>query len=292
MSKWLGMGLLILFVAFPQTVKAGISVGLENGFLVLMPALFPYMVVSQIFVKTGGAQWVSRYCKVGKLSKKGVGILVPALFCGYPTGARLSALAYNNKEISKRELLLLFSFGNVPGFGFTVSYLGGVLYGSFSLGIQIYLAYITASLLLCTLFSMKFSKEKVQNNPNWDKALPFSAALVEAVTESSLAMVSLICFVCFFSSLNCFFSSLLQNPKLGALCSVFLEITSGLPQTVKLFPLSVSVFFAGFSGLCVMFQAICFDRQNAVNLLIFIISRSLYGMVSVLLFWGIRLIAG
>lgn len=292
MSKWLGIGLLFLFIAFPQIVKAGISAGLENGFLVLMPALFPYMVVSQIFVKTGGAQWISRYCKVGKLSKTGVGILMPALFCGYPTGARLSAFAYNNKEISKRELLLLFSFGNVPGFGFTVSYLGGVLYGSFSLGLQIYLAYITASLLLCTLFSMRFPKEEMSKALKCSKPLPFSVALVESVTESALGMVSLICFVCFFSSLNCFLSSLLQNPKLCALCSAFLEITLGLPLTAKLFPLSVSVFFSGFSGLCVMFQALSFDGKNAVNLLIFMVSRSLYGMVSVLLFWGIRLIAG
>lgn len=292
MSKWLGIGLLFLFVAFPQTVKSGIADGLETGLSVLMPALFPYMVVSQIFVKTGGAEWVSRFCRIGKLSRKGVGILIPALFCGYPTGARLSALAYNDKELSKKELNLLYAFGNVPGFGFTVSYLGGVLYGSFMLGLQIYVAYITASVLLCSLFSLKLHTEQPKSPPKHTKPTAFAAALTESVTESAIAMVSLICFVCFFSSLNHFISEFIANVEFSAVISAFLEITSGLSQTAKLFPLWISVFFGGFSGLCVLFQSLSFDRKNAVNLLNLMVSRSLYGMVSVLIFLGIHLLAG
>ena len=292
MSKWLGMGLLFLFVAFPQTVKSGIADGLETGLTVLMPALFPYMVVSQIFVKTGGASWISRFVRVGKLSQKGVGILVPALFCGYPTGARLSALAYNDKELSKKERNLLYAFGNVPGFGFTVSYFGGVLYGSFLLGMQIYAAYVTASVLLCSLFSRKLHTEQAQTAIKHIQPTPFSSALTESVTESSLAMVSLICFVCFFSSLNHFIAEFVSNVKFSAVISAFLEITSGLSQTAKLFPIWVSVFFGGFSGLCVLFQSLSFDRKNAVNLLNLIVSRSLYGMVSVLLFLGIHILCG
>lgn len=292
MSKWLGIGLLALFVAFPQMVRDGIASGLENGLTVLMPALFPYMVASQIFVKTGGAQWISRRVRLGRLSPKSVGILLTSLFCGYPTGARLSALAYNDNEISKRELLLLFSFGNVPGFGFTVSYLGGMLFQSFSLGLKMYAAYIAASLLLCLFFSYALPESQKTSITATEAPLPFSTALVEGVTESSLAMVSLICFVCFFSSLNGFLAKLLPSASWSAICSAFLEITSGLPLTAGEFPLLVSVFFAGFSGLCVLFQSLYFDRKNAVNLLVLMVARSLYGIVAVLLFCGIHLLVG
>ncbi|MBQ7951053.1 MAG: hypothetical protein IJ278_04970 [Clostridia bacterium] len=289
MSKWLGMGLLILFVAFPQAVKSGISTGLEKGLSVLMPALFPYMVASQIFLKTGGASYLSRFIKVGRLSKKSVGILVPALFCGYPTGARLASLAYNNKEISKKELFILFSFGNVPGFGFCVSYLGGVLLGSFSIGMMIYASYLTASLILCTVFSRN-KKEPETNCPTEESIRSFPSAITEAVTESSVSMVSLICFICFFSSLICLISSLPISQKLLACFSAFLEITSGLEQLLLHCNLPMVIFFTGFSGLCVLFQSLSFHKENAVNLLMLMASRCLYGIVAVFCFLLLRLL--
>ena len=289
MSKWSGIGLLILFVAFPQAVKSGISTGLEKGLAILMPSLFPYMVVSQIFLKTGGASYLSRFIKVGRLSKKSVGILAPSLFCGYPTGARLSSLAYNNREISKKELFILFSFGNVPGFGFTVSYLGGVLLGSFSTGILIYASYLLASLILCTFFSRNLSELPCES-PSFEKAISFPNAITESVTESALSMVSLICFICFFSSLICLSSSLPISPKLLACCSAFLEITSGLDQLLLYGNLPMVLFFTGFSGLCVLFQSLSFHKENAVNLLMLMASRCLYGIVAVLCFLLLQLL--
>lgn len=283
MSKWFGMAVLFLFVAFPETVKSGISVGLEKSFLVLMPALFPYMVVSQIFVKTGGAAFISRWLKIGNLSKKGTGILVPSLFCGYPTGARLSALAYNNKEISKKELMILYAFGNIPGFGFTVSYLGGVLFGSFRLGCGVYLSYLTASVLLCSIFSKSLPPNKESPSPT-QSSISFPKALTDAVTESSLAMVSLICFVCFFSSMICLVSSLNLSPQLSACMGAFFEITYGLEPLCNVYGICAAVFFAGFSGLCVLFQSLSFDKENAVNLPLLFLARCLYGIVSVTIF--------
>ncbi len=283
MSKWLGMALLILLIAFPQPVKSGISTGLEKSLSVLMPALFPYMVASQIFLKTGGASYLSRFVRVGGLSKKSVGILVPSLFCGYPTGARLASLAYNNREISKKELFILFSFGNVPGFGFSVSYLGGVLLGSFSMGLMIYLSFLSASLILCTFFSR--NPEGLQcESPQFENAISFPNAITESVTESALSMVSLICFVCFFSSLICLVSSLRISPKLIACFSAFLEITSGLEPLLLQCNLPMVIFFTGFSGLCVLFQSLSFHKENAVNLLMLMASRCIYGIVAVLCF--------
>ncbi|MBP3448770.1 MAG: hypothetical protein J6K51_07105 [Clostridia bacterium] len=290
MSKWFGMVLLFLFIAFPGVVKEGISSGLEKSFLVLMPALFPYMVVSQIFIKTGGASVFSRFLQVGNLSKKGVELLVPSLFCGYPTGARLSSFAYNNNEISKRELLLLFSFGNIPGFGFTVSYLGGVLFKSFRFGVMIYLSYLTASVLLCFLFSLSLPRQSTQSAPQ-QKCVSFGQALTEAVTESSLSMVSLICFVCFFSSLIHLLSTLRLPSALGVCLEAFLEITYGLESLAKFYGIMPTVFFAGFSGLCVLFQSLSFDQKNAVNLPLLFTARCLYGIVSVLIFCFLQLLA-
>lgn len=291
MSKWLGAGMFVLFLCFPKTLRDGMENGLNIGLTVLMPALFPYMVASQVFYKTGGAGFLARFLKIGRLSKKGVEILVPSLFCGYPTGARLSSLAYSNGEIEKSEHRLLFSFGNVPGFGFTVSFLGGVIYQSYLLGLEIYLSYLIASVLLCGFFSRSLPTKEATYN-GLKKGIPFARAFTESVTESALSMVSLIGFVCLFSAINLLCSSLSLPQSFSAFLGAFLEITSGLPTASAVFGLGATVFLVGFSGICVMFQSLVFDQKNAVNLLTLMLSRSLYGIVSVLCFYLIRLLAG
>lgn len=289
MSKWFGLGLLILFICFPKIASEGISLGLEKGLLVLMPAIFPYMVVSQVFIKTGGVRPILVLFKKENRLKNIIPVLLPSLFCGYPTGARLASLAYDNNEISKRELYGMYGFGNIPGFGFCVGYVGGVLYNSFTLGLQMYLSFLIASLLLW-IFWMPGKNPKNQNFAfvKQETALPFSTALVEAVTESAIAMLSLICFVCFFSSIICFIKSFLKNTPLCWLLCAGLEITTGLSMIVAHFPLSSAMFFTAFSGLCVMFQSLSFDKRKAVNLLWLMAFRSIYGVVSVVVFYGIH----
>lgn len=286
MSGWCGIALFVIFLCFPKIAADGISIGLEKGLLVLMPSIFPYMVVSQTVIKTGGARFLSQLFpeKSSKLAE----LLVPSLFCGYPTGARLASAAYDKNEITKRELYRMYGFGNIPGFGFTVSYLGGVLYQSIRLGVQIYLSFLCASLLLFVISGKKEEPSDKTGGIKTGKRLSFSSALVESVTESSLAMVSLICFVCFFSSLICLLCSFLfDSPLCAALCSA-MEITTGLPLLMKYFPLPFAIFFTGFSGICVLFQSLSFDRKNAVNLLWLFLLRSIYGIVSVGCFYGIR----
>ena len=293
MSKWCGVGLLVLFVCFPRISSRGISSGLETGLLVLMPSIFPYMVVSQVAMKTGGIHLFCRMFQKNQKLKPILELLIPSLFCGYPTGARLASNAYNKNKITKFQLYQMFGFGNIPGFGFTVSYVGGVLYQSVWLGLQIYLSFLFASLILmgisCAMIKQEetglFSQEK-------ERFLSFPSALVESVTESSLTMVSLICFVCFFSSLISYLQSFLQD---GPLCSVLcaiLEITAGLPLLSKFFPLPFVIFFTAFSGLCVIFQSIFFDKTNAVNLLYLLILRSIYGITCVLCFFGMGYLFG
>ncbi|MBO5408059.1 MAG: hypothetical protein J6A61_01425 [Clostridia bacterium] len=289
MSRWFGIALFVLFLCFPKVAANGISMGLEKGLLVLMPAIFPYMVVSQTVIKTGGARFLSSLFP-GKQNKIAE-LLVPSLFCGYPTGARMASTAYDNNEITKRELYLMYGFGNIPGFGFSVAYLGGVLYQSIRLGVQIYLSFLCASLVL---IGITMKTKKTTNRfplPSAERALPFSSALVESVTESSMAIVSLICFVCFFSSLICFLQTFLSDSPLCAALCTMLEITSGLPLLLKYFPLSFAIFFTGFSGICVLFQSLFFDRKNAVNLLWLFLLRSIYGIVSVGCFYGLRLLS-
>ena len=296
MSKWTGWGLLLWFILFPDAVKNGILKGLELGGRVLVPSIFPYLVASGVLVKTGALGTISQKLTIGKFSKTAREMLIPSLFCGYPTGARLSALAYDNGSISKKEFRLLFMFANIPGFGFSVAYLGS-FFPNTSDGFLIYLSFLFASLSLIWFFAKKIPKnnseflliERKPKNQNNQKNQKTSDALVESVNEGATAMVTLLFFVCFFSSLVELAKNILPD-GIFPMCASFLEITTGISLLAENYPAEVMVFFCGFSGLSVMFQSLYFDKNHAVNFLHLFLGRTVYGILSVCYFIVLRLL--
>ncbi len=295
MSAWYAMGMLILFLLFPGIVKEGMQIGLEKGLFVLMPALFPYMVVSQLVIKTGAAQHICRMLPKKNLNPHLLELLLPSLFCGYPTGARLASMAYNeHRTITKQELRLMYAFGNIPGCGFCISFLGGVLYSDYILGVKMYLSYLLASVMLCSMGS-RFQKEllcKRESSAKNPIFLPFTRAFTQSVSESAMAMVSLICFVCFFSCVISLVCAVGHNAVFSGVAAAFLEITTGLQLISQIAGKYAVVFFGGFSGICVMFQSLFFDKENAVNLLHLLGYRIIYGIGSMICFYGICLLTG
>lgn len=293
MSKWTGWGLLLWFLFFPNAVKRGVLNGMELGGRVLIPSIFPYLVLSGILIKTGGLQKLSQKIKLGNLSIHAKEMLIPSLFCGYPTGARLPALAYDNGSITKQEFLLLFCFANIPGFGFSVSYLGSI-FNSMLTGFFIYLSFLLSSLTMVWFFGKKLPEQVHLPVGKTSSHQPqkLSDALVESVSESAQTMVSLLCFVCFFSSLIELLKILPLPTELFPIGAAFLEITTGLSLLSQSYPMEAVVFFCGFSGLSVLFQSLYFDKRQAVNFLHLFLGRIVYGILSVGFLIILRFLSG
>ena len=288
MSKWTGWGLLFWFMCCPNAVKNGILNGLDLGGRVLIPSIFPYLVASGILIKTGALQGISKKFNIGNLSENAREMLIPSLFCGYPTGARLSALAYDNGSITKQEYSLLFLFANIPGFGFAVSYLGSIFRSTLT-GVFAYLSFLLASLSLLWFFSKNLPQKQTHFIRKREvKNLTISDALVESISESAQTMVSLLFFVCFFSSLIDLMKNLPLPKSFEPIGASFLEITTGIFLSAQRYPMELTVFFCGFSGLSVMFQSLYFDKNHAVNFPRLLLGRLVYGTISVCYFKGFR----
>lgn len=296
MSKVYSGIILIIFILFPNAVKDGIKLGLENSFSILLPAIFPYMVVALIFVRTGGANFISSiFYPIFKylcgLTKKGFSIFVISLFCGYPNGARLASFAYTNNEIDKIELIKLFAFSNIPGFGFCVSFFGGSVFNDIDLGVKIYLSFVIASFIFSILLS--FFYKGLEYKENEVENLDISKAIVTAILDSVNAIISVIAFVCFFSGIINIISNNTNNPVFTAIISAFLEITIGSANIINTFEpqtaIYLCVFFFGLSGLSIMFQSLSFLKKNDINILLFLFLRFIYAIISVITF---RIIGG
>lgn len=276
MSKIIAVIFMILFIAFPEAIKEGAKEGIENGIFVLIPSIFPYMVISNIFIKTGASEFISNIFykilrPVFRYTKNFSSFYLISLFCGYPTGARMSAVY---EEKNKRESLRLFSFGNVPGFGFCVSFLGFIS-GNIKTGIAIYLCFLCSSIILNYIFSFfLFDNEIIR--PQKTEFENIAVSVTQSVKEAVLSIINVIGYAVFFSSI----SSLINNKYIGA----FLEITSGVPKLKNIYEI---VFFTGFSGLSVIFQSLSF-KKSPVPLLFVLFARFLFALTSVLLFFILK----
>ncbi len=299
MSKIMGILLTAVFLVFPSELKRGISNGLNSTFTLLIPSVFPYMVISSLFLNTGALSIISKIAhkfikKLTGISKNASGVYLLSLFCGYPTGAKLSSSLYSKNTISEYEMKKLFYYATIPGFGFCVSFLGN-LYGN---GIKIYFSYVLASLFINFILKGEKNRETEEYFEEKDaSSYGFGESLVKSVRSSSQTMLEITGYVCFFSALCEIIKraeKITNNKIITALFCGFLEITTGNAEIYKLVSDSpyakyIAVFLTGFGGMCVLFQSMSFDKKNSINIIYFILSRFVFSLCALIFFILLKL---
>lgn len=147
----LGM-IIVLFILFPDMICEGAKTGLILWFDTVLPALLPFMILSNFLIKQNITESVSRvvypvFSKVFGLSRAGCYPAVIGLLSGYPMGAKTTAQLYQEQMLSKEEAQYLLTFCNNASPMFLLEYIGvqcmglempvvllGIIYGSAYLG--------------------------------------------------------------------------------------------------------------------------------------------------------------
>ena len=142
-------GLLLL----PQAAAAGVSRGLSLCACLLIPSLFPFLVLSGFLTRSGLYVAIGRRLQKPTMALFGLpgccapGILL-ALIGGYPTGAVAVAELREQGRITEAQAGRMLRFCVCAGPAFLVSAVGVGMLGSAAYGWVLYLAHITAALLL------------------------------------------------------------------------------------------------------------------------------------------------
>ena len=116
--KSVGMvGLFLVMLLFPKEVFEGASSGLLLWFQIILPTLFPFLLISNLLLSTGSMDILVNV--LGKpvshifgVSKSSSFSIVTGFLCGYPMGAKTASDLVRKGYISKNEGEYLFSFCN------------------------------------------------------------------------------------------------------------------------------------------------------------------------------------
>ena len=281
-------GVLVLFLAEAGFVRAAAAEALSLCARSVIPALFPFLVVSSLLLSLGLGELLSPMLAglmepLFRVDGVGSSALLLGLVGGYPIGAKTAADLYRGGRLSRPEAERLLAFCNNSNPVFLISVLGVGVFGSVRAGVWLWLIHLLSALLTGLLF-------RNHGGPAWRQAggtaafqaVSLSAAFVAAVRESLSGMLSVCAFVTFFY--------VLARP-LASLGGWLGPVLVGLTELFSLTPLLRPDHFgfilasamAGWGGLSVLCQTAAVLEGSGLRLQSCAAGKAVQGLLAGLL---------
>ena len=250
---------IFMLIFYTEQVTKGANLSLKICATSVIPALFPFFVVSGILVNTGIAHLIGKiFTPVSqilfKTSGAGAFCFVMGLLCGYPTGAKVISDMYKSGTLSKKESERLLAFCNNSGPLFIIGTVGSFMLGKKKIGIVLYIIHALSALITGVVISL-FQKKPPSKTSNKIVAVNLLKAITKSI-EDAVKSIILVCgYVVFFGSVISVLESFIDNPFLLSLAEVTtgakMITSSGMNEKMMLSLLSASM---AFGGLCVLLQ--------------------------------------
>lgn len=283
---------LVLFAAaiiiYPERYVGCCFQGFSMWAECVLPSLFPFMVITLIFVKTGIAEKASlplkRVTGLFKLPPAAGACFLLSLCSGYPAGSRVLTEFYENGSLSQADCKRLAPLCSTSGPLFIIGSVGFKMFGSKYAGIKILIAHIlavTVSSLIISLLSKRTAAAPLKRAPADKNVLYnafYSAVISVAVAGGFIAFF----FVAakFFSDFNLFYPLekllclFLDEGVAAAICTGLIEATTGCRAiaafgTTRL-NTAVAGFLITFGGLSILLQQLSYLTKTGVKPFAFI----------------------
>ena len=246
--------LLVESGAAAEAVRVGITLCVQS----VIPALFPFFVLTSLFISLGFAAELGRLLRrparrLFRCGGAGGTAFLLGIVGGYPVGGRTVGQLYEQGLCQKQEAERLLSCCNNSGPAFILGIAGGALFHSSRLGAWLYLIHVLSAVLTGFLLRPRHAPSGRQSARAGSAPPPrFSQALIGAVQSGFSSILNVCGFVIFFLVVLTFFTRLTglhQGAVLG-----LLELTNGIlllpPTPVGFCEASALLAFGGLSVHC------------------------------------------
>ena len=272
---------------FPAQAAQGAKNGVGYSLNILIPSLYPFMVLSVFVVRSGLSEKIGGAMRrptraLFRLPGGAAASLLMSVVGGYPAGARSAAALYEAGVVSRAEArrMLCFCVSAGPPFVVTavgVGFLRSAPAGAILLASQ--LAAFFAMGVLCGVFAPREAAGKPRAKKGGD-AGP-ARAFIASAADAADATLTMCCFVVLFAVLMSLLRLFVKDPVLSAVLSSLLEVTGGCADLARLgVPLWVFAFALGWGGLCVHFQVLACTAGIGVPRGRFELCRLLQGVLA------------
>lgn len=270
-----------------------------EGFLMwaecVLPSLFPLMVITLIFIKTGIAEKASLPLKkvtgIFGLPPAGAVLFIISLCSGYPAGAKALSEFYENGRLSERDCKKLCVICSTSGPLFILGSVGVKMLNDKASSWLLLLAHIlsvTVTGLIICLISKRGDKTEYIRKPYEGNVLYdcFSGAVTSVAVAGGF-----IAFFCVGAQIANDFKllyplelliSLIDPAASSAVCQGLIEVTAGcrqISETDTINKLPFLGFLITFGGISIVLQQLAYLTKAKVNALYFIAVKFFQGIV-------------
>lgn len=296
----------VFLLLYSDSAKTGVSEGVLRCVEVLIPSLFPFMVLSSFCVKSGLSAAIGRVAAPAMkflfhLPGSSAATIVMGMIGGYPVGAQGIRALLDEKSITPNQARQMLWFCVGAGPAFTISAVGEGMFGDRTIGLLLYLAQVATSLTMG--IAVGWLQKKKENraafhHPSSPSAAesvktPVANALVDSVSGVMAALIQMCAFVILFSALlsllerleifshlSSLFSHTGIPPRYGELLpSALLEVTAGAGRAAGQHAVFFAAFALGWSGLSVHFQIYAILSSLSFSKIKFMIARFTQGVL-------------
>jgi len=287
---YLVMFAILILVANPESVISSAHKGMLVCFSKIIPSLFPFMVLSGLFVSSLTSD---SFARLGKVTYRLFGVraaanaaFIPGLVCGYPIGAKCTCELYLSGRISKSEAESLLAFSNNSGPLFVIGAVGVGMLGSAKVGILLYIIQIICALSAAVVMRF-FTSYPIKV---YQKGKTVSKDFAACVCDSVINVLGVCGFVVFFSVVNSIIEPLISIfpdwTQMWIKCIP--EITNGIGSIAsqnKITPLNLAAisFALGWSGLSVHMQVKSVIAKSDISMKKYYITRLVIGCASAII---------
>ncbi len=293
-----GITFFALFLKNSALVSEYIKSGLSLCVSVVIPAIFPYMVLSAFLINVGFERLTSG--RVGRIfgnffriPSNASAAIILGLLCGFPVGAVAAYKLYDKGGVDKDTLIRVLYLSSVASPAFLISGVGEGIWKSKMVGVALYIIQIVAMLIVGLLTRGFYEKGDGRGTSvgNRQKSISIASAISDSVSSSSVSMLKVCGFVLFFISVGGVISAsaekLLLFSDIKAYAFGFLEMSSGVREIAVSAPVNiafpVTALFVGWSGLSVHFQIIAVGGDIRIGFFRYFAAKTAMSALSFLL---------
>ncbi len=274
----------VSLIIYPQNTADGI----KNGFILLgnnlIPALFPFMVLSSYISDSSVARMISKlFEKPFKLIFKtsGYGVIPFILGClgGYPVGAKTVCEFYESKKISQNDASRLLYWCINPSPAFLITAVGTFMLGNTKSGFLLYFSCLLSSVTIGFVCRFLSNDEihPIENTENNSK----DSIFVKSVSKGSEGMLAICGWVLTFCVLASLCDALNFPYSLSYIIKSVGEVTTGCKNAVSSgLSLPVIAGIGGFGGFAVICQCASYSSVCKIGMKYLICSRLINAALS------------
>ncbi|MCL2286571.1 MAG: hypothetical protein FWC32_09450 [Firmicutes bacterium] len=303
----------VLFLVFPNIVLAAAREGLLLWLNNILPALLPFMIITNMLVEMGFARLLGNILspvmrKIFRLPGTAGFALITGLTSGYPIGAKAVADLHKKNEVSTYDAQHLLAFCNNAGPLFMLGVVGIGLFGSAATGYVLWVSHVLSALVLGIFLSRKILCKQLSCGPNLgptDTArfvqnnLPgdekrvltqpnngLGAALGGSVKNAMESITVIGGLVIFFSAVMAVLweVGLPREGITAGLLAGFIEVTGGVRKIseggISINNLAFTAFSIAFGGFSIHMQTFHFIEGTGIKAAPYLLCKILHGLLA------------